>query len=102
MLKHDGQRLSEEPGGVSGAAKGALIGSGAGAYANADKGDKAKKNAKHGAAISAGVGLVTDGVSGAAKGAWKRGMAVFTLIKGGLMYEASIGGQKYNFKPLMD
>jgi len=70
---------------VSGAAKGALIGSGAGAYANADKGDKAKKNAKHGAAISAGVGLVTDGVSGAAKGkgAWKRGMAVFTLIKGG-------------------
>lgn len=32
--------------------------------------------------------------------AWKRGMAVFTLAKGGLMYEASIGGQKYNFKPL--
>ena len=34
------------------------------------------------------------------KGAWKRGMAVFTLAKGGLMYEASIGGQKYKFKPL--
>jgi lipid-binding SYLF domain-containing protein len=33
-------------------------------------------------------------------GAWKRGMAVFTLAKGGLMYEASIGGQKFNFKPL--
>ena len=32
-------------------------------------------------------------------GAWKRGMAVFTLAKGGLMYEASIGGQKFNFKP---
>ena len=30
---------------------------------------------------------------------WKRGMAVFTLAKGGLMYEASIGGQKFNFKP---
>jgi hypothetical protein len=29
-------------------------------------------------------------------------MAIFTLAKGGLMYEASIGGQKYNFKPLMD
>ena len=33
-------------------------------------------------------------------GMWKRGMAVFTLAKGGLMYEASIGGQKFNFKPL--
>lgn len=33
-------------------------------------------------------------------GAWKRGMAVFTLAKGGLMYEASIGGQKFNYKPL--
>ena len=32
--------------------------------------------------------------------AWKRGMAVFTLAKGGLMYEASIGGQKFDFKPL--
>ena len=35
-----------------------------------------------------------------AAGAWKRGMAVFTLAKGGLMYEASIGGQKFKFKPL--
>jgi len=35
-------------------------------------------------------------------GAWKRGMAVYTIAKGGLMYEASIGGQKFNFKPLMD
>lgn len=35
-------------------------------------------------------------------GMWKRGMAVFTLAKGGLMYEASIGGQKFNFKPLVD
>ena len=34
-----------------------------------------------------------------AKGAWKRGMAIFTLAKGGLMYEASIGGQKYKFDP---
>jgi len=33
-------------------------------------------------------------------GAWKRGMAVFTIAKGGLMYEASIGGQKFNFRPL--
>ncbi len=30
---------------------------------------------------------------------WYRGMAVFTLAKGGLMYEASVGGQKFEFKP---
>jgi len=35
--------------------------------------------------------------SGAAR--WYRGMAVFTLAKGGLMYEASIGGQKFEFTP---
>jgi len=34
--------------------------------------------------------------------AWKRGMAVFTIAKGGLMYEASIGGQKFSYTPLMD
>lgn len=34
--------------------------------------------------------------------AWKRGMAVYTLAKGGLMYEASIGGQKFKFKSLKD
>ena len=33
-------------------------------------------------------------------GSWKRGMAVYTLAIGGLMYEASIGGQKFNYRPL--
>jgi hypothetical protein len=28
-----------------------------------------------------------------------KGMKVFTITKGGLMYEASIGGQKFSFKP---
>lgn len=28
------------------------------------------------------------------------GMAVFSIIKGGAMYEASLGGQKYTFKPV--
>jgi lipid-binding SYLF domain-containing protein len=37
-----------------------------------------------------------------ATGSWKRGMAVFTLAKGGLMYEASIGGQKFNYTPLRE
>lgn len=55
----------------------------------------------------AAAGASTAGASASAgdtkgKGAWKRGMAIFTLAKGGLMYEASIGGQKYNFKPLVD
>ena len=32
-------------------------------------------------------------------GAYEKGMAVFTAAKGGLMYEATIGGQKFGFKP---
>jgi lipid-binding SYLF domain-containing protein len=32
-------------------------------------------------------------------GAYNKGMAVFTVAKGGLMYEASIGGQKFSYKP---
>lgn len=55
----------------------------------------------------AAAGASTQGASASAGdtkgvGAWKRGMAIFTLAKGGLMYEAAIGGQKYNFKPLID
>ena len=30
---------------------------------------------------------------------YEGGVAVFTLTKGGLMYEASIGGQKFSFEP---
>lgn len=32
--------------------------------------------------------------------AYNRGVAIATLGKGGLMYEASVGGQKFSFKPL--
>ena len=32
-------------------------------------------------------------------GLYHKGMAVFTVVKGGLMYEATIGGQKFHFKP---
>ena len=32
-------------------------------------------------------------------GGYQNGMAVFTVAKGGLMYEASIGGQKFGYKP---
>ena len=30
---------------------------------------------------------------------YKRGMAIFVHAKGGLMYQASVGGQKFSFKP---
>jgi lipid-binding SYLF domain-containing protein len=32
-------------------------------------------------------------------GGYQKGMATFTVAKGGLMYEASIGGQKFSYKP---
>ena len=32
-------------------------------------------------------------------GGYSNGMAVFTVAKGGLMYEASISGQKFSYKP---
>jgi lipid-binding SYLF domain-containing protein len=61
-------------------------------------------------AITAGVSGST-GTSGSSAGAsggkndadtrgkYRKGMAVFTVAKGGLMYEASLGGQKYKYKP---
>jgi len=32
-------------------------------------------------------------------GSYHKGMATFTVAKGGLMYEASIGGQKFSYRP---
>jgi lipid-binding SYLF domain-containing protein len=31
-------------------------------------------------------------------GRYVKGMATFTVVKGGLMYEASIGGQKFSYR----
>jgi lipid-binding SYLF domain-containing protein len=33
-------------------------------------------------------------------GSYHKGMAVFTIAKGGLMYEAALAGQKFKYKPL--
>lgn len=47
-------------------------------------------------------GQATAGAGGSGKASatgYQGGMQVFTMAKGGLMYEASISGQKYNFKP---
>jgi len=33
---------------------------------------------------------------------FRKGMAVFTVAKGGLMYEAALGGQKYSYEPISE
>ena len=51
-----------------------------------------------GTGASAGTGGDSGGAQTTAD--WVNGMIVFTIAKGGLMYEASIGGQKYGYKPV--
>jgi len=41
---------------------------------------------------------VTAGVS--ADAAYNNGVAIFTIAKGGLMYEAAVGGQKFSYTPI--
>ena len=57
---------------------------------------------------AAGGDAGTQGVSGGASGGKKdaattgsyyKGMAVFTIVKGGALYQASVAGQKYSYKP---
>ena len=55
------------------------------------------------ASASASTTGTTAGVSGGKKdattsGEYYRGMAVFTIAKGGLMYEAALAGQKFSYK----
>ena len=45
---------------------------------------------------SASAALITEGANASAD--YSNGAAVFTFSKGGLMYEASIGGQKFTFQ----
>ncbi len=33
-------------------------------------------------------------------GGYRKGMAIFTIARGGLMYEAALGGQKFNYTPI--
>ncbi|MBE9537477.1 MAG: hypothetical protein IMF06_00260 [Proteobacteria bacterium] len=65
-------------------------------------------------AITAGVsaeantgGGASSGISGGRNdastqnhGGFRKGMAIFTIAKGGLMWEAALGGQKYSYTPL--
>ena len=58
------------------------------------------------AGVSAGTSTAGGGTAGASGGQhdattggrYSRGLAVFTVAKGGLMYEASIGGQKFGYE----
>jgi lipid-binding SYLF domain-containing protein len=57
-----------------------------------------------GASASVGTSGASAGASGGKKdattaGSYQKGMAVFTIAKGGLMYAAAIAGQKFSYKP---
>jgi lipid-binding SYLF domain-containing protein len=57
-----------------------------------------------GASASAGTSGVSAEASGGEKnaratGVYEKGMAVFTIAKGGLMYAATIAGQRFSFTP---
>ena len=51
-------------------------------------------------ALSAQATATAAAAGASANAKYKLGVAVFTMAKGGLMYEASVGGQKFNFIPL--
>jgi lipid-binding SYLF domain-containing protein len=59
-----------------------------------------------GASASAGTTGATSGASGGAKDAitsgtgYQKGMRVFTIAKGGLMYAATVAGQKFKYAPV--
>ena len=57
-----------------------------------------------GASAQAGTTGASAGASGTQKsattaGKYYKGMAVFTVANGGLMYEATIGGQEFSYEP---
>ena len=58
-----------------------------------------------GASASVGTTGATSAASGGKKDAttatagYEKGMAVFTIAKGGLMYTATVAGQKFSYKP---
>ena len=60
-------------------------------------------------AAASGSGSTMGGATGTASGGkkdaatagkYEKGTAVFMIVKGGLMYEASVSGQKFKYKPL--
>ncbi len=47
-----------------------------------------------------GAGASSSQENAATAGGYYKGMAIFTVAKGGLMYEATLGGQRFSFKPM--
>ncbi|TDY03973.1 YSC84-related protein [Thiohalophilus thiocyanatoxydans] len=50
--------------------------------------------------LSAQLSAVAATQGASADAGYEQGVAVFTLAKGGLMYEASVGGQNFSYEPL--
>ncbi len=50
-------------------------------------------------ALAAQVSAVAAAAGASANAKYQNGVAVFTVAKGGLMYEASVGGQKFGYEP---
>ncbi len=50
--------------------------------------------------VSAQVSAVAAAEGASANAKYQNGVAIFTLAKGGLMYEASVGGQKFSYTPI--
>jgi lipid-binding SYLF domain-containing protein len=50
--------------------------------------------------LSAQASAVAAAEGAAADAKYELGVAIFTLARGGLMFEASVGGQKFEFKPI--
>jgi len=55
--------------------------------------------ANTGGGTSAGVSGGKNDASTTSLSGYRKGMAIFTVAKGGLMYQAALGGQKYSFDP---
>jgi lipid-binding SYLF domain-containing protein len=80
----------------------------AGAYKNFTSGNFELGAQASAVALTAGANAGASTGGGAAAGAgdaqgksgYSDGMAIFTKAKGGLMYEASVGGQKFSFREL--
>ena len=51
--------------------------------------------------VGARASAVAAEAGAAADSGYAEGVAIFTLTKGGLMYEASVGGQKFIYEPLV-
>jgi len=58
---------------------------------------KSFKRGQFAVAAQASAVAAAEGVAAHAR--YELGVAIFTIAKGGLMYEASVGGQKFSFSP---